>query len=212
MGRTRALSRMTYAGGLAAAALALTGCSDIASQERPTGDAPAPEAAFEVSVEPGPSEVKVHYSLTNNSDGPLRVIDKPAVSAGAGVSYRNDTAYATGDGEGGVLLSQALFAMPDVDADFESIPRVGITELASGATVEADVVVARPIAWRHPWGELGEEAIELPDDPDSVTFCLGVVSPPFEEAMLPEKEDDGVTTVSHASADQHLFCSKPEDL
>ncbi|MBB3090736.1 hypothetical protein [Nocardioides albus] len=212
MGRARALSRVMGAAVLVAAGAALAGCSDLASDERPTGEAPAPDAEFEVSVEPTASQVTVHYTLTNRTDRPLRVIDKPAVAAGAGVRYRNDVAYATGDGEGGVMLSQALFGMPDVDVEFESIPRVGITDLAAGETLEADVVVPRPIAWNHPWGDLGEDEIELPEDPESIRFCLGVVSPPFPEAMLAEAEDDGVTTVTHASADQHLFCSDPATL
>lgn len=212
MGRARTLSRVMAAAVLVAAGAILAGCSDLASEERPTGGAAAPEADFEVSVEPTASQVTVHYTLTNNTDGPLRVTDKPAVSAGAGVRYRNDAAYATGDGEGGVMLSQALFGMPDVDVDFESIPRVGITDLAAGETLEADVVIPRPIDWNHPWGDLGEDSIELPDDPESVRFCLGVVSPPFDESMLAEVEADGVTTVIHASADQHLFCSDPAEL
>ncbi len=212
MGRARALSRLMGAAALVAAGATLAGCSDLASDERPTGDAAAPESDFEVSVEPTASQVKVHYTLTNKTAGPLRVIDKPAVRAGAGVRYRNDAAYATGDGAGGVMLSQALFGMPDVDSDFESIPRVGITDLAAGDRLEGDVIVPRPLVWNHPWGDLGEDSITLPDDPELVRFCLGVVSPPFDESMLPEVEDDGVMTVTHASADQHLFCSDPAEL
>ncbi|MEI7054830.1 hypothetical protein WBG06_03350 [Nocardioides sp. CCNWLW239] len=94
MGRARALSRVLGAAVLVAAGAALAGCSDLASDERPTGEAPAPDAEFEVSVEPTASQVTVHYTLTNRTDGPLRVIDKPAVAAGAGVRYRNDVAYA----------------------------------------------------------------------------------------------------------------------
>lgn len=212
MGRTRALSRVTGAAVLVAAGVSLAGCSDLASDERPVGEAPAPDADFEVSVEPTASQVAVRYTVTNKTDGPLRVIDKPAVAAGAGLRYRSDAAYATGDGEGGVMLSQALFGIPDVDTDFDSIPRVGVTDLAAGETLEADVVVPRPIAWNHPWGHLGEDEIELPEDPEAVRFCLGVVSSPFPESMLAETEEDGVTTVTHASADQHLFCSDPAEL
>ncbi|MEI7054824.1 hypothetical protein WBG06_03320 [Nocardioides sp. CCNWLW239] len=195
--------------------LLLAGCADAGADSPygefgPSGSAPAPEATFGAEVSVGDTEVRVSYRFANDGDEPVLLINRPAVAAGAGVRYREDAAYVTEDAGGGALLSQALFGIPDTDQTWESIPRVGVTEVAPGETVEVDVSSAVPLTWFHPFGsDFGSGAMSIPDDVDKIRFCLGVVSSPFPESMTPQTEEDGTRTVGHASAEQHLFCSEP---
>lgn len=175
----------------------------------PSSTAPAQDATFEADVTVTDKEVKVNYRFANDGDDPVMLINRPGVAAGAGVRYREDAAYATEDADGGALLSQALFGIPDSDQTWESIPRVGVTEVAPGETVEVDVRSAVPLTWFHPFGsDFGSGPMSIPADIDKIRFCLGVVSSPFPESMTPRTEEDGTQTVGHASAEQHLFCSE----
>ncbi len=193
--------------------LSLGGCAD--GEESPYGEfgpsssAPAPDATFDAAVSVSNAEIKVSYTLANDGDEPLLLINRPGVAAGAGVRYREDAAYVTEDAGGGALLSQALFGIPDSDQTWESIPRVGVTEVKAGETVEVEVTSAVPLSWFHPFGsDFGSGAMSIPDGVEEVRFCLGVVAPPFPESMTPRTEEDGTRTVGHASAAQHLFCSE----
>lgn len=206
---------MTRLGVMALALLPLlVGCAE-GEAESPYGEfgpssrVLAPEATFDADVTVTDTEVEVRYRFANDGDKPVMLINRPGVTAGAGVRYREDAAYATEDAGGGALLSQALFGFPDSDQTWESIPRVGVTEVAPGETVEVDVRSAVPLTWFHPFGnDFGSGPLSLPGDVDKIRFCLGVVSSPFPESMTPRTEEDGTKTVGHASAEQHLFCSK----
>ncbi|MFI5622279.1 hypothetical protein ACIA03_02335 [Nocardioides sp. NPDC051685] len=195
--------------------MSLGGCAEDSpyGEFGPTGPAPSPEATFDADVTVGETGVQVSYRFANGGDKPLMLVNRPGVAAGAGVRYREDAAYVTEDAGGGVLLSQALFGFPDTDQTWESVPRVGVTEVAPGETVEGDVMSAVPLTWFHPFGsDFGSGPLSIPSDVDEVRFCLGVVSSPFPESMTPRTEEDGMQTVGHASAEQHLFCSAPEEL
>ncbi|MFD7077556.1 hypothetical protein ACFU7D_27450 [Nocardioides sp. NPDC057577] len=208
---------MTRVGVLAVALLlmSLGGCAEDSpyGEFGPSSLAPEPEATLEADVTVSDTEVRVSYRFANDGDEPLMLINRPGVAVGAGVRYREDAAYVTEDADDGALLSQALFGFPDTDQTWESIPRVGVTEVAPGEAVEVDVRSALPLTWFHPFGtDLGTGPMSIPSDVDEVRFCLGVVSPPFPESMTPRTEEDGTQTVGHASAEQHLFCSAPEEL
>ncbi|GGR58225.1 hypothetical protein J2S40_003456 [Nocardioides luteus] len=195
--------------------LALSGCAhdEPYGEHGPSSTASAPEARFDVEVTPGNTEVEVRYRFSNDGDEPLMLVNRPAVPSGGGVRHREDTAYVTEDAGGGALLSQALFGFPESDHIWESVPRVGVTMVKPGETVEVDVRSALPLTWFHPFGnDFGSGTLSVPSDVEEVRFCLGVVSSPFPESMTPRTEEDGTRTVGHASADQHLFCSDPEEL
>ncbi|MFJ9393015.1 hypothetical protein ACIRON_29630 [Nocardioides sp. NPDC101246] len=194
--------------------LLLAGCAEGKAESPygefgPSSSASAPEATFDADVAVSDTQVQVSYRFVNDGDEPLMLINRPGVAAGAGVRYREDAAYVTEDADGGALLSQALFGVPDSDQTWESIPRVGVTEVAPGEAVEVDVRSAVPLTWFHPFGsDFGSGPMSVPNDVDEVRFCLGVVSSPFPESMTLRTEADGTQTVGHASAEQHLFCSK----
>jgi len=94
-------------------------------------------------------------------------------------------------------------------------PRVGVTEVAAGESLEHEVVVPLPLQRRHPFGaDLGDGVVSLPSDPGTVRFCLGVIAPPYPQALARRKQD-GVDTVNHGNAawdSQYLFCSEPVEL
>ena len=191
--------------------MSLGGCAEDSSYGEfgPPSSVPAPEARFDAEVTVRDTEVQVSYRFANKGDESLLLINRRGVAVGGGVRYREDAAYVTEDAGGGALLSQALFGIPDSDQTWESIPRVGVTEVKPGETVEVEVRSAVPLSWFHPFGsDFGSGAMSIPDGVDEVRFCLGVVAPPFPESMTPRTEEDGTRTVGHASAAQHLFCSE----
>ena len=193
----------------------LSGCAEDSpyGEFGPPSSVPAPEVSFDADVTVSDTDVRVSYRFVNDGDDPLMLINRPGVAAGAGIRYREDAAYVTEDPGGGVLLSQALFGLPDSDPTWESIPRVGVKEVAPGHAVQVDVRSALPLTWFHPFGtDLGTGPMSIPTDVDQVRFCLGVISSPFPESMALRTEEGGMRTVGHASAAQHLFCSDPAEL
>lgn len=205
--------------------LALGGCGADAKDPSPAGgpsDPADPDGGvadpgldFAATVRTGDGTVRVSWRLRNTTDGELLVLDGVPRAAGAGVRYDAALAYVTGRGSG-ILLSQRAFPWPDTDAmTWEQAPRVGVTRLAAGAELRRELTVAEPLERRHPFGaDLGDGPVALPDDPDEVTFCLGVVAPPYPPA-LGLSEDDGVTTVNHGNATwdaQTQLCADPAAL
>jgi hypothetical protein len=176
----------------------------------PTGSAERLEVTFDAEVTPTDDAVTVHYEVTNDGDGPVLVPNRVPEPAGAGVRYRSTSAYVTERGPGQVLLSQALFPVPDTGMSWEVLPRVGVTRLPAGETTTVHVEVPLPLAWSHPFGDdLGEGPIQLSQPVESVEFCLGVLAPPFHESLTLGR-DGRVTTVAHApAAEQHLLCTDP---
>ncbi|OIJ27773.1 hypothetical protein [Nocardioides luteus] len=193
----------------------LGGCAEDSpyGEFGPSSSAPAPAATFDADVTVSGTEVQVSYRFANDGDEPLMLINRPGLPAGAGIRYREEAAYVTEDANGGALLSQAIFGFPDTDQTWESIPRVGVTEVPAGGVVEVEVTSVLPLTWFHPFGsDLGTGPMSIPSDVDEVRFCLGVVSSPVPESTTPRTEEDGTRTIGHASAAQHLFCSTPEAL
>lgn len=182
----------------------------------PPGEVAEPAADFDATIDVGDDAVTVRYTLTNRSGGDLLVTDRPPVQVGAGVRYSPDETYVVGQGDGRVQISQRAFATPDPSrVDFAQPPRVGATTLADGEELSGSVEVPVPLARSYPFGDdLGYGEIRLPDPVRQVTFCLGVLPPPYDPAINKQTED-GTTTIAHddvSNAGQHLFCSDAVDL
>jgi len=221
---TRRAGRRSYAAAALLVVLPLGGCADdtderpedtdVSEPAAPEVIAPKPDADAQLTVVVGPSTIEVRWRLANTGGSPLLVVDKVPVPSGAGTDWRADAAYVTGEGDD-VLLSQQVFAWPDTDMTWEVAPRVGVTELAAGESLEHEVVVPLPLERMHPFGaDLGDGVVSLPSDPGTVRFCLGVIAPPYPQALA-RKQQDGVDTVSHGNAvsdSQYLFCSEPVEL
>ena len=203
----------------------LASCADDAESSDPTGtmvsdgdepaDPPAdvaePAASFSSEVTAGDTEVAVSYHLTNDGDEPLLVVDRLPTPSGS--DFTTAQVYVSGQDDGRVLLSQRVFPWPDSDRiNYAQAPQVGVTTVAPGETVSADVAVPLPLERRHPFGQdIGYGEIALPGPVTDVVFCLGVIPPPFEPS-LGRDHVDGVTTVDHGNESheaQYLFCSKP---
>lgn len=220
---SRLTSGRWYAAAVLLVVLPLGGCADddkepqvmdITEPAAPVVSAPKPEADADLTVVVGPSSVEVRWRLENTGTSPLLVVDKLPVPSGAGRDWRGDAAYVTGEGDD-VLVSQQVFAWPDTDMTWEVAPRVGVTEVPAGGSLEQRVVVPLPLERRHPFGaDLGDGVVTLPSDPGTVRFCLGVIAPPYPEA-LSRKRQDGVDTISHGNQawdSQYLFCSERSEL
>ncbi len=181
----------------------------------PAGGAADPGVDFRADVEVVDGAVRVSWRLENTTDAELLVVDGVPRPAGAGTRYDAGLAYVTGRGSG-VLLSQRVFPWPDTDRmAWGQAPRAGVTRLAAGEELSRELTVPEPFARRHPFGEdLGDGPVALPADPDTVTFCLGVVAPPYPPALA-LSEDDGTTTIAHGNAAwdaQAQLCADPVDL
>lgn len=177
----------------------------------PPGGAPAPPATFDAEVVPGPGGVTVGYTLRNDSDRELLVVDGIPRPSGATVAYGPDLAYVTGDGAGGILLSHRVFPWPDAGAmGWEQAPRAGVTRLAAGQELRRELTVPEPFVRAHPFGhDLGEGPVVLPEDPREVTFCVGVIAPPYAPALAYDEQGEP-PTVAHGNeawAAQHQLCS-----
>lgn len=181
----------------------------------PGGGVPDPGLDVTTTVRVADGTVRVTWRLRNTTDGELLVVDGVPRSVGAGTRYDAALAYVTGRGTG-ILLSQRVFPWPDTDRmAWGQAPRVGVTRLGAGRELRRELSVTEPFVRRHPFGDdLGEGPVALPDDPDRVTFCLGVIAAPYPPA-LGRSEDDGATTIGHGNAAweaQTQLCSEPVDL
>lgn len=181
----------------------------------PPGGVADPGLDLTATVRADDDAVRVSWRLRNTTDGELLVVDRVPRPAGAGTTYDATLAYVTGRGSG-ILVSQRLFPWPDTDRKaWGQAPRAGVTRLAAGAELSRELSVPRPFVRRQPFGDdLGDGPVALPADPDRVTFCLGVVAPPYHPA-LGLSEEDGTTTVNHGKVSwesQTQLCAEPVDL
>jgi hypothetical protein len=205
---------------------ALSGCDDggegstgepAASEPAdPAGTPTRPAAQFDVQVAPEEDGVRVSYRLVNQGSAPLLVPNRLPVPAGAGVRYRSDQAYVSGGPDGLVQLSHRVFAWPDTARmTWEVAPRVGVTQVAPGRSVSAELTVPLPLTRNQPFGDdIGYGTIRLPDPVEDMVFCLGVLPGPSSGA-IPLHRDDGVLLTEHGNSTnsaQHLFCSDPVPL
>jgi len=192
------------------------GIEEGGEPDDPAGDVERPDASYDVKVTADAAAVRVEYSLTNDSAQPMLVVNRLPEQAGAGLRYPTHGAYVTGQDDARVLVSQRAFAWPDTDRmDWAQAPRVGVSRLASGESVNVTLVVSRPLARSQPFGDdLGYGRIALPDPAEDVVFCVGVIPAPYPLA-IGMTEDDGVPTIAHGDAAneaQYLFCSDPVSL
>ena len=174
-------------------------------------------------------------------------------------TLRNDepgevAVFSGGPGEGpGLSNAPEAFVVPRDDATvevsqrlFEQPPNVGLarpytqygTLLPPGTTLSGTATVRLPLALSHPYGSFFKPRLKLPEDPESVVFCLGVgraqdFTPPvpFEEtgdgpvapSAAPETlyaPPDGPAPPGarkarylHGAGDrQYLACAPPESL
>lgn len=190
------------------------GADGVHPELGPRSTAAAPPATFHATVTPTKTAVEVSYTLTNRSDGPLYVVNRVPVAAGAGVRYRSSHAFATAGRGDRVVLSQALFDQPGESCSMAwSAPHpIGVTKVAPGASTTARVAVSLPLRFDHPYGdEFCDGPEQLPAEPAGVEFCLGVIAddPDLEKQV----GDSSPLLVTHeAHWPQHLFCSDDVDL
>ena len=182
----------------------------------PPGTPTRPAAQFDVQVSPEEDGVRVSYRLVNQGSAPLLVPNRLPVPAGAGVRYRSDLAYVTGGPDGLVELAHRVFAWPDSDRKtWEVAPRVGVTQVAPGRSVSAELTVPLPLTRNQPFGDdIGYGTIRLPDPIQDVVFCLGVL-PGASSGVIPLHRDDGVLLTEHGNSTnsaQFLYCSDPVPL
>lgn len=175
------------------------------STNGPVSGLPRPDVTFSAEVSAGAGQVVVTYRLANEGAEPVVVPDLLPEPSGATLVYRSGTVWATQAGEHGVVLAHAFLGRPDTVGamGWEQIPRVGVTTVEPGDTLAVTTGAPVPLRWHHPWGDdFGGGPISLPEDPATVTFCLGVT--PASEAGV--RVDDGVATADQETL-QHLLCS-----
>lgn len=175
------------------------------STNGPVSALPRPDVTFSAEVSADAGQVAVTYRLVNDGTEPVVVPDLLPEPSGATVVHRSGTVWATQAGEHGVVLAHAFLGKPETvgEMTWEQIPRVGVTTVEPGATLAVTTGAPVPLRWHHPWGDdFGGGPITLPEDPATVTFCLGVT--PASEAGV--RVDDGVATADQETP-QHLLCS-----
>lgn len=175
------------------------------SRNGPVGDLPDLGVRVTAEVTPGADRVRVGYRLVNDGVEPVVVPNLLPEASGATVAYRDSTVWATQAGEDGVVLAHAFIGKPETvgEMTWEQVPRVGVTTVEPGGTLTVSTSAALPLAWHHPWGDdFGGGPLTLPDEPATVTFCLGVT--PAAEAGV--RVDDGVATADQETR-QHLLCA-----
>jgi len=182
----------------------------------PDSGAARPNASVDVEVAVADDRLLVDYSVTNNGAHDLLVLNRLPQPAGAGTSYVDDIAYATGQGDGRVQVAQRVFPWPDdVRIDYAQAPQMGATGLAPSGSLDVHLEVPLPLERRQPFGDdLGYGPISLPDPVTEVEFCLGVIAPPYPRGVSPTLDQDDPTLMLLAHGDaahqaQYLFCSEP---
>ncbi len=214
--RARLLVALALLGGLA-----LTGCGgegDGSDGESPTPSSSAdrPDLIFTDDVVVSDDSVQVTYSLKNTGSQPATVLNRvPNGPSGAAVDYDPSAAWVTGDDDE-IVVSQQVFPRPDTDKmTWETSAVTGATTLAPGATLDGSVTVPRPFVRFHPYGnDIGDGEIELPDDPSSVGFCLGVIATPLVDGDTRPGNGAGLLVTNDDSTfeRQYLFCGDPVPL
>lgn len=194
-----------------AVVLAASACGGD-GDDGPGGDAPAAEASLDVTVEPVDAGVRISWTVTNDGDEPLLVVDNLRGDEAADEPLQG--AYVTG-GDGGredgmVEVSRRLFPVPD---DVEGVQDYTVTagDLGPrGRETRTDSVTV-PFTYAPAAPEGGGD--ELPEDADRAVFCLGVASPGAIEGARPLGQ--GRWAVPHSeenAAGQTLLCSEPFDV
>lgn len=173
-----------------------------------TPSAPLPDASFDAQVVYSSDAVAIHYTFTNNTSEPVLVLNRP--ERHGSTAFDAASAYVIGLGGGRVQISQRMIEKPDTDTDYASLPRIGATSVEPGGSVSGDLILPVPLEGYSPWadGEYADGESEPDPVPDDVVFCLGVLSPPFEEPAA-EKEADEWIALHGSVRDQALFCSEP---
>lgn len=173
-----------------------------------------PGTSFEAEIQVEGDRLRVRWTLVNGGDTGLLVPDG-VPRRGSGFPDDDRTRGYVTPGAGGIEVSQRLFAWPDKGKTLATPPTVGVTRVAPDETLSRQVVLDPPFAVHHPFGtDLGDGPLTLPEPPTVVTFCLGVLAPPFHPSLV-LTEADGVETVRHGNVQfeaQHVFCSEPHEV
>ncbi|MDQ4052112.1 MAG: hypothetical protein M3237_05350 [Actinomycetota bacterium] len=182
----------------------------------PASGAVRPTASVGIEVAADDDRLLVDYSVTNDGKDDLLVVNRLPQPAGAGTSYVDDIAYASGKDDGRVQVAQRVFPWPDSDRiDFGQAPHMGATGLPPGESLDVHLEVAMPLERRQPFGDdLGYGSITLPDPVTDIVFCLGVIAPPYPRGVSPTLDpgDPSLMLLAHGDAAheaQYLFCSDP---
>lgn len=175
-------------------------------------DVPRPDVTADLEVTPGADDVVVSYSVTNDDDVPLLLVNRLPQTVGAGTSYVSSGVYVTGTDDGAVEVSQRVFPWPEGDVERVAAPAVGASVLRPREVVQVSVVVPTPFVDSQPFGDdLPAGVSAVPDSPEQVSFCLGVL--PRGAGKAPDA--DGVVVLNHGdqvAEAQYLLCSDPVDL
>jgi hypothetical protein len=193
-------------------ALLVAGCGSDDAPDSAEGTDPA---TLEVDVETVDAGLRIRWTVTNDGDTPLLVLDDFQGDEPPGEPVQG--AFVTGGegdgrGDGVVEVSRRLFP---VRADLEGVQQqygVAATELAPGASATATENVTVPFAF-SPAAPVDGGA-DLPDDPAEVVFCLGVADPDRVD-VGPLAAAHGHWFVLHSEANaarQTLLCGDPFDL
>lgn len=187
--------------------LPLAACADDEPPDRPDPEPVSPATqpdgtSYTSEVTVTGDSVRIDWTLANDGTEALLVAGDP------------DAAYVVPRGDG-VEIAQRVFDWPDTDKTWEVAPRVEVTTVEAGESLNRTVVVPLPLAVRHPFGpDLGDGPLTLPGPPTTVTFCLGVIAPPYPPALSLRREA-GLETVNHGNVSwdsQYVFCSEPAEL
>jgi hypothetical protein len=176
----------------------------------PTATLDATQLDFDASVEVTGEEVVVTWSLTNRSGAPVLVANRVPDDAGRLSESADQTYVLPGARPDQVELAKRVLWVGG-DAAGDSLPWVGVTELADGRALAETVRVALPLeAYAPASPDLRD--LRLPDPATSVVFCVGVLSGRRPEWGL--HQDGGVDRVDHGIAvtGQTTRCSEPADL
>ena len=196
--RTDMRIRLVPAGLAILTLLAVAGCADDESLA-PAG--PELKATLDARLTRAPATLTWDYTLRNDETEPIAVFHGPlAGAAGAG-----PMAWITPRDDETVEVALRLFAPPEGVDLARDVEQSG-TVLAPGKSVTGTVAAPIPLELRHPYQSAFDPPLELPDDPATVVFCVGIARVADVGATQPYHHNEG--TVAH----EHLVCADPEPI
>jgi hypothetical protein len=139
-------------------------------------------------------ELRIAYSVDNQSGGPVVVAGAVPVAAGSSFSPDAEGAWVTASTQGFVTVGRWPIRQPDEATGDRGEPQpLYVVEVDSGSAVDGVVDLAWPLEGSHPYYAADALPVPLPDPVESVRLCLGVSPASAATDAAPTVEEDGAT-------------------
>lgn len=204
------------------AAVAVTALAGCGGDDDPAGEqTTAPAAELDVALDaqlgvgaptgpeypPGTSGLVADYTVTNNADVPVLVVQRRPADITPEVDVplpdTDESSWVYADDAGQILVTKEVFAT--TGGDTGTAYRAPAVRLEPGETVTGRAFALTPLRRIAPDSGAFEVPgpSTLPDDATSWSFCVQVA---------PDPGETGEPTMADHTPDRRLVCSTPADL